>query len=403
MGPDEQTKPSAIGAALRRALTYGSIAAGSAGVTRDRALRGPLYAQIGVVDPCNHRCVMCPYHPPEAATADILPKFGGTRPGLMALETYREAVDDLARLGTRRVDLVGRGEPLLHPDVVEMVAHARTRGLEVAVTTNGSRLSADMVDGLVRAGLDALKVSLNAGRAATYPAIHVSESEDAYRRVLEGIARVGQRAGSEPHLTVSFTISALNAAEIEDMVARAAEVGADAAYFQHLIPVEGRPELSLDAATATRVARDAERAEGDAQRRGLETNLASFAAEAREKGAEADRAETPVPCYAGYYFTAILGNGQVMPCCQIDRSVGDLADDGFAAIWSSEAYRRFRRAGRRLPVMSEPLETAECDRCYFRPHNRSVHALLRPGSSGGRSRISFYEAARLLRLDREGG
>ena len=141
--------------ATRRLKQYAGIAGGSLGLTRGRAPVGPLHAQIGICDPCNHRCVMCWDHPPEErhseATAE---RFGYERPGLMSLATFRTIVDDLHALGTRRIDLVGRGEPLLNPAVVDIVAHAKARGMLLVLCTNASKLSPDIADRFVALGLD---------------------------------------------------------------------------------------------------------------------------------------------------------------------------------------------------------------------------------------------------------
>lgn len=62
--------------------------------------------------------VMCWDHPPaESENALISPKarFGQRRPRLMSLEMFTGVVDDLCELGTRRIEILGRGEPLMHP------------------------------------------------------------------------------------------------------------------------------------------------------------------------------------------------------------------------------------------------------------------------------------------------
>jgi MoaA/NifB/PqqE/SkfB family radical SAM enzyme len=155
---------------------YAGIAAGSLGLTGGRAPSGPLHAQIGICDPCNHRCVMCWDHPPEdrqsEATAE---RFGFQPQELMSLATFQSVIDDLHRLGTRRIDLVGRGEPLLNPAVVDMVAHAKARGMLLLLCTNAARLTTAFSDRFVALGLDRLNVSLNAGTPETYPLIHVTE------------------------------------------------------------------------------------------------------------------------------------------------------------------------------------------------------------------------------------
>ena len=92
----------------RRALQMGQLAVNSLGWTNDVPVGGPLYMQISISDPCNHRCVMCAYHPPSD-DAPALGQFGGDSPGLLPLVEFKGLVDELRALGTRQIDLVGRG------------------------------------------------------------------------------------------------------------------------------------------------------------------------------------------------------------------------------------------------------------------------------------------------------
>jgi MoaA/NifB/PqqE/SkfB family radical SAM enzyme len=63
----------------------------------------------------------------------------------MSLEIFESIVDDLHDLGTRRLDGVGRGEPLMNRDALEMIRYAKTRGMEVLLISNGSLLDADLI------------------------------------------------------------------------------------------------------------------------------------------------------------------------------------------------------------------------------------------------------------------
>ena len=76
------------------------------------------------------------------------------------LETMKRRIDDLARLGTTIVTLSG-GEPLLHPELDEIIAHMRTYPIIVGMITNGYLLTADRIQRLNRAGLDHLQISID--------------------------------------------------------------------------------------------------------------------------------------------------------------------------------------------------------------------------------------------------
>lgn len=393
--------------ALHRTKQYIDVAVNALGWSNDRPLTGPLYAQVSISDPCDHRCVMCEYHPPAEGSLP-LSQFGGRRPEVMDLATFKQLTEELYRLGTRQVDLVGRGEPLLNPRALEMVASAKNRGFRVTMTSNGSSLTADRARALADIGLDRYQLSLDAALPDTYSKIHVSESAESFLALkarVKGLAEArSHRRDAKPHVTLSFTIGSLNYAELVEMVETIDEVGADAGHFQHCLPVTPEAEATAlsDAQYEELCDRLIPAAALRAAELGLDTNLHAFAA--APPTYRLDREETGpgvVPCYIGSYFTVILGNGSVMPCCQTEEVIGSLATQKFETIWQGEAYSEFRRAARNLPASSPALATCQCDRCYFRPHNIAIHNKLHPLSRIRRpeQRVSLKQLARMTRLD----
>ena len=76
------------------------------------------------------------------------------------LETMKRRIDQLAHLGTNIVTLSG-GEPLLHPELDEIIAHMRRHPIIAGLITNGYLLTADRIQRLNRAGLDHLQISID--------------------------------------------------------------------------------------------------------------------------------------------------------------------------------------------------------------------------------------------------
>ncbi len=69
-------------------------------------------------------------------------------------------IDKLAALGTGVVTLSG-GEPLLHPDLDDIIRRIRSRGSIATLITNGYLLNRARIDRLNRAGLDHLQISID--------------------------------------------------------------------------------------------------------------------------------------------------------------------------------------------------------------------------------------------------
>lgn len=72
----------------------------------------------------------------------------------------RRRIDRLAELHTTILTFSG-GEPLMHPEIDALVAHARGHGLFVTLITNGYHLSPERIERLNRTGLDHLQISID--------------------------------------------------------------------------------------------------------------------------------------------------------------------------------------------------------------------------------------------------
>lgn len=79
--------------------------------------------------------------------------------GEMAPDEIERIVKIASSMGVRKLKITG-GEPLLRPDIVDIVARVSGHVREVSMTTNGSRL-VELAPSLARAGLSRVNVSLH--------------------------------------------------------------------------------------------------------------------------------------------------------------------------------------------------------------------------------------------------
>jgi MoaA/NifB/PqqE/SkfB family radical SAM enzyme len=110
--------------------------------------KAPISAQLIITRRCNLSCGYCSEYDD---TSEMIP-----------LALLKERIDALHRLNVVNISLLG-GEPLMHPDLAEIVAYADRRA-QVSVTTNGFLLTRDLIERLNRAGLANMEVSIDSVR-----------------------------------------------------------------------------------------------------------------------------------------------------------------------------------------------------------------------------------------------
>ena len=139
----------------------------------------PRSLYIETTSRCNSLCETC-----------IL-TFGGREPQKdLRWGQFRTIVDQFPVL--ERVLLHGIGEPLLNRELPRMISHLKTRGATVLFNSNAITLSPKMGRALVDAGLDELRVSLDASSRDTYARIR---GVDAFDKVVENLERLAAVKG----------------------------------------------------------------------------------------------------------------------------------------------------------------------------------------------------------------
>ena len=106
----------------------------------------PLLVQIIPIRRCNIDCGYCNEYDKTSAPvpADVM----------------KRRIDKLASLGTAVVAFSG-GEPMLHPDLDDLIRHIRSRGMMAGLITNGYFLVPKRIHELNDAGLDFLQISID--------------------------------------------------------------------------------------------------------------------------------------------------------------------------------------------------------------------------------------------------
>jgi radical SAM protein with 4Fe4S-binding SPASM domain len=139
---------------------------------------------------CNLKCVHC-YTSSEAKRY----------PDELPTETCMAVLDDLAEFKVPAV-LFSGGEPLVRPDLFELAAHARSKGLHVVLSTNGTLIDAEKARRLKELEFAYVGISLD----SAIPAIHdqFRGVEGAFNRTMRGFrhcVEAGQKVGLRLTLT----------------------------------------------------------------------------------------------------------------------------------------------------------------------------------------------------------
>ena len=163
----------------------------------------------------------------------ILPKYqnGNNSYPSLSLELFRSIIKQAKPLGLSGVKLTG-GEPLLHPQIREIVEEIRTDDLRLVVETNGLLCTESLAQEMATCKNPFVSVSLDATDAQTHE--WMRGVEGSFEAAKEGIRNL-VKAGFNPQIIMTLTLR--NKDQMQDMVHLAESLGAGSVKFNILQPI----------------------------------------------------------------------------------------------------------------------------------------------------------------------
>lgn len=147
----------------------------------------PMHLDIEATSRCNLRCTFC----------DKLPSLNKEQKGNIQFSLYKKIIDEGAKYRLWGVKLSYRGEPLLHKDIVKMVAYAKEKGiLDVYFNTNGMLLNAELCEKLIDVGLDRISVSVEGTDATAFEKQRIGANFNTILNNVDTLRQIRRKKGS---------------------------------------------------------------------------------------------------------------------------------------------------------------------------------------------------------------
>jgi len=241
----------------------------------------------------------------------------------MEFELYKHLAGQAADSGVKKLLLYFRGEPLLHPRIVDMVVYAKEIGFShVEMNTNAQLLTREMSSCLIQAGLDKIFFSIEGYEKETYENIRRGAS---FEKLLENIHHFNEERTRNTDSSIRSGLISVNMKgnRLPDKKFNSFwEIHFDEILTVEMINHEGidNPEMKIDRS----------------------------------------KPQISKSCLMLWNRMAIMADGKVPLCCidiNNNYQIGDAANQSLTEIWKGpemSRYRSFHRAGmrNRIPICS---------------------------------------------------
>jgi radical SAM protein with 4Fe4S-binding SPASM domain len=303
-----------------------------------------------LTDRCNLSCTHC-YNKsgPECTTK-----------GELTTTEALGVIDDLADMGVPLILFTG-GEPLMRADIWDLAHHAKSRGLKMALSTNGTLITPEIARRIKDSGIEYAGISLDGAIAETHDRFR--NSPGAFENTIKAFTackEAGLRCG------VRVTLTRENCGELEALVDLALSLGASRFCLYWLVPTgrgsDSYSRLQLDREEVIEAlsllyhkAKETDPADMEFLTVDAPQDCIHLLMSMEKEGSEdlTDARELLESlkggCSAGTRVANIDAHGNVFPC-QFARSpeflVGNLRDRPFSMLWENRenpALSRFRQ------------------------------------------------------------
>jgi len=285
--------------------------------------------QIEPTNRCNLHCGICSHA-----------LFGVPKQKDLTFSEFKLILD---RFGpnVERIFLQGLGEPFFNPELNAMISHASQQGLFVYTTTNANALTEEMIQGMISAGLNELRISIDTFDATLYENIKSGgKLEQAVTAIKLINIKKKENGVSFPVLRINTVVmkeTMPGLGQIIDMAALLGIVevsliplvvhGKGLATEEHnisVLPDKGLQNLILQA----------RRQAGE-----LGIELVSGISTERHPSAMAIEQASVPRCYHSMY---VQSNGDLSSCCNLPLRFGNIFENKLADIMSGEKMSMLR-------------------------------------------------------------
>ncbi|MBI3825268.1 MAG: radical SAM protein [Candidatus Rokubacteria bacterium] len=284
----------------------------------------PLFLQVEPTILCNLECAFC-----------INPFLPRTRTSL-TLAKFQQLLDQAPSVA--KISLVGIGESTMNKELWAIVRHAKSRGIEIGTTSNGTILTDRIFNEIFDSGLDFLNFSLDGATKGTYEKMRPGAVFEDVLANIERVVTEARRRGRPP-IAIWFLSTSQNIGELPMMVDLVKELGVTRLCTQgvHYWGHEDWHGRAREANSIPELRQTLREVAARARANGIAFQALNFPDVTAERGCKWP--------WKGSYITA---DGFVTPCCENGSdpdkiNFGNVFQTPYAEIWNSPAYQQFRR------------------------------------------------------------
>ena len=285
----------------------------------------PLVMSWNITRECNMKCSHCYIN----ATDTKLDNELNTKEA-------KNLMDQIYQV-SRPLLILSGGEPLLRPDIYELIRYGSEIGLKMGLGSNGSLIDEVTASKLKDAGIATVSISLDSNNPAQHDEFRGVAG--AWEKAVEACMALRK---NNVLVQVNTTLTQQNYNQVDDIMTLAESIGVENFHLFFLVPTGRGTKLA-----------DISPAQYEEMITKTFAKTANHTLNVRPscapqfmriaKGMGLDMRQWIRGCIAGQYYCRIYPNGDVTPCPYLPIKLGNVRENSFKDIWfNSEVFKALR-------------------------------------------------------------
>ena len=325
-------------------------------------IKAPRIIAWEITRSCNLSCAHC------RAAAEF-----GHYAGELSLDEMKAVIDDIVTISNPIIILTG-GEPLMRPDIWEIVDYAQEKGAMPVIGTNATLITEDIAAKMAEHKIPRISVSIDFPTAEEHDKFRGQPG--CFHASIEGI-KMAKRHGVG--VQINMTVTTLNHTKVEAVHDLAESLGIDAFHIFMLVPTGRGADLldkELPPEEYERVLTWAYQRQKTSPLHFKPTDSPHYYRIIRQlakaEGKKVTREEYGLDamtrgCLGGITFSFISHTGDVQPCGYFDMQLGNVKEQPYSQIWSeSTVFNDLRDYGKLKGKCGACEYKAVCGGCRAR-------------------------------------
>lgn len=262
---------------------------------------GPIHLDLELINGCNFSCSFCPY---SFKKGDRPEGFDSAGEKQMPFSLIEKIASEGQELNAKAVEFGYNTEPLLRKDIKKIIQCFQSHGFcDLRLGSNGSMLTKETAEDLVKSGLTQIQVSLDAFSHETYK---ISRNSNKYNEVLKNVLNliaIKEKTKSKtPIIRVTFVEHEKNKQETKEFT-KYWNAKADLISVQKLVAYKNTPEYL------------------------------------KRQEHKKEKTKKHYECYMPLMQLSIKSDGIVHPCCTVpgmNINLGNVKKQHLREIWNSK-------------------------------------------------------------------